>query len=507
MLKILLLVSEFDNEFNSDLSGYIRDTLCCDEFELFYKDALDGDNGEFNVCIIDRMNLTNYAVHSFVSRKTILYFKKHFVDFSDIQKLVELKSQYLKDNDYISAKDINQLIGLMNIFEQKKVMDALPTDIQIESTSYCNAECIMCRHFYTQNNEADNLSDSILRKIKPVLETSFVVSINGYGEPFLSNSLKEQMELYKRYKCKVSTNTNMSVINEEMIEWINDLFPQIEVSCDGASKNTFEHIRKNLNFDRFRENMKTLREKCPDVLVRFSVVVMRQNIHEMTEIVEMAKDYGVYLISFASVGTDVILRNQKDSMYNYPAAFYRVMNEVKQLGEKYGIIVDTPYIEKTEYTCNLDNQQRELEEIQESLKQDCDINQNEIMKRYQRVKILSSDKEVKDIEGISMGFVGICDWLVQRSYIDLAGNVYPCCTNHKQKLGNLTDDTFIEIWNGERYKKIRDMFYGGLIPYTCLGCSHIIDHKLKFLNLNDTDMSEFVRMSELYKVKREAIEC
>lgn len=507
MTKILILVSQLNEEFIRDLAVYIREILHCEEYKIFYKEAVNENNEEFDVCIIDRINLTVYAVHSFFSRKTILYFKKHFLDFNDIQRLVELKSQYLKDKDYISAKDINQLIGLINIYGHKKVMDALPTDIQIESTSYCNAECIMCRHFYSQNNEADNLSDSILEKIKPVLETTFVVSINGYGEPFLSNSLKEQMELYKRYKCKVSTNTNMSVVNGEMIEWINDLFPQIEVSCDGASKKTFEHIRKNLNFDKCIDNMKTLREKCPDVLVRFSVVVMRQNIHEMTEIVELAKDFGVYLISFASVGTDVILRNQKDSMYNYPAAFYRVMNEAKQLGEKYGIIVDTPYIEKTEYTCNLDNQQRELEEIKESLKRDCDINQNEIIERYQRMKTLSFDKEIKDLEGISMGFVGICDWLVQRSYIDLAGNVYPCCTNHKQKLGNLTDNTFIEIWNGEKYKKIRDMFYGGLIPYTCLGCSHIIDHKLKFLNLNDADMSEFVRLSELYKMKREAIEC
>ena len=90
MIKILVLVSELNNEFKKNLARYIGDTLCYEKFELFYKEAVDEPKGEFDVCIIDRTNLANCVVRSYVSKKTILYFKKHFVDFYDIQKLIIL---------------------------------------------------------------------------------------------------------------------------------------------------------------------------------------------------------------------------------------------------------------------------------------------------------------------------------------------------------------------------------------------------------------------------------
>ena len=226
-MKILILIAEINVEFTKDLSSYIREVLCCEEYKLFYEDALDKFVGEFDVCIIDRTNLENYALRSNIARNMILYFKKHFIHFSDIRRLLDLKSHYLRNEDYISAKDINQLIGLMNIYEKKVSMDALPTNIQIESTSYCNAECIMCRHFYTKNQDASHLSVSVLEKIESALESAFVVAINGYGEPFLSNSLQEQMEIYKKYKCQVSTNTNMSVANDKAFEWIKSNEPEL----------------------------------------------------------------------------------------------------------------------------------------------------------------------------------------------------------------------------------------------------------------------------------------
>lgn len=505
MKKILILVSEYDEEFFRDLSSYLDDAIRCNDYQLFFKENMNRDGGEFDFCIIDRAHLMDNIVRTYASKSTILYFKRHFVQFHDISELLALQNEYCASENYISAKDINQLISFMNIYEHKTIMDALPTDLQLESTSYCNAECIMCRHFYTKNDEADHLSDTLLEKLETVLRTVFLISINGYGEPFLSNSLKKQMHLYKKYDCKVSADTNLSIMNDEMITWINELFPQIEISCDGASKETFEHIRKNLNFDTFKSNMKMLRKECPNVLIRFSVVVMRQNIFELKEILELAKEYGVYLVSFAAIGTDAVLKNHKDSMYNYPAAFYSVIRELKKLGEKYGILIDTPYIEKTEYTMNPENQRRELEQIKISFEQKTEISQADAIERYHVMKHLPATEEDTSEKGIQIKFSGICDWLVQRSYIDLNGNVYPCCMNHKQKFGNLNCSTFEEIWNNHHYRTMRDLFWSGRIPHSCLGCSHIIDHKLKFLHMEDDEMGEFIRLSELYKSQREVI--
>ena len=82
--------------------------------------------------------------------------------------------------------------------------------------------------------------------------------------------------------------------------------------------------------------------------------------------------------------------------------------------------------------------------------------------------------------------VGICDWCIEKTYIDLNGNVFICCINSKYSIGNINEKSFKEIWNSEEMIKVRKSFYSGILPDFCEGCHFILNHTLTHIKDIDT---------------------
>ena len=64
---------------------------------------------------------------------------------------------------------------------------------------------------------------------------------------------------------KLTTNTNLSILTDNIVRMINEAFVNIRVSCDGCSKDIYEGIRRELSFDRLVANLEKLRDECPNV--------------------------------------------------------------------------------------------------------------------------------------------------------------------------------------------------------------------------------------------------
>ena len=54
---------------------------------------------------------------------------------------------------------------------------------------------------------------------------------------------------------------------------------------------------------------------------------------------------------------------------------------------------------------------------------------------------------------------GPCNYLWERMYVWFDGTCNPCDTDYKSELvlGSLKEKTIQEIWNGEEYKKLREL--------------------------------------------------
>ena len=98
----------------------------------------------------------------------------------------------------------------------------------------------------------------VLYAVGDILKYAETVMLNGDGEPFLYPDIDRSLELFRKYGVRVGTNTNFTVVPENVWGYLADGFSFINISCDGSEKELYERIRKGLSFDDFTANLSRL---------------------------------------------------------------------------------------------------------------------------------------------------------------------------------------------------------------------------------------------------------
>ena len=363
-----------------------------------------------------------------------------------------------------NCEKINNYDGVL----REGYADFYPSIIQIEHTNRCNARCIMCNHFYTSNRKASEISFDVIRKIEPILPYCRLIMLNGDGEPFLYSDIGKCINLYQKYGVKIGTNTNLSYLPDDILDQING-FEYLNISCDGASKETFELIRRGLDFDVFLENLKKINVKAPKVNRILDCVMMAQNITELSDIVELAGEYGCRKVKFNRMGINPCIGNYNDAIEQYMETARENLAAAIETAERIGVLIEYP------------------KDLLESQSKDCgeipvyEMMRQEIEERFRTVCEAMKDTGL-DTDYLS-GEVSMtdfnhmwnsgekCDWAIERCYIDLKGNVTMCCYNTRKRMGSLKECSFEEIWNGELYREFRRQMYNGKLPIWCRECN------------------------------------
>lgn len=88
------------------------------------------------------------------------------------------------------------------------------------------------------------------------------LSMHNFGEPLLDKTFSEKVKYAKTKKIKrVSTNTNGSLLTEKVsANLVESELDELYISLDGATKETFELIRKGLKYDDVEKNVLKLIE-------------------------------------------------------------------------------------------------------------------------------------------------------------------------------------------------------------------------------------------------------
>lgn len=488
-------------EQDDTLRNVVREFFKTEDIEFAnsydYEDCL-GDKLVISHTIIPK--LKKYKMYKI--EKIYLYYCGVIVSAWDEERLIGLRQEAVNNENWMRAKGINDLLIDINFIKRNIAVSSMPDYLQIETTSYCNAKCIMCSHYFSENKGASNLENITLKHLEDAIQLSRVISLNGMGEPFISERVSDQIDYYSSLGNKIVTNTNLSVLTDRLIDQINNNFEWLEVSCDGATKETYEAIRQNLNYEVFLHNLFILKEKCPNVRKHIAAVVMRQNVCEMPDLVKLASQAGASIITFMTLNSNIIIQNQQDEMYHYPKVLEYYSVQALKAGEKYGIPVILP---------NRDNLNKEItvEEISDEL---YEMKQIPFFKSKQKIdkmkktasvvlKYLESHDEIqRETKASNIRCYGICDWLLKRSYIDLQGNVAMCCRNQSFHTGNVNESgSFSVVWNSSFYQRLREIFYSGYVPESCLKCGLIESGNLRFLSV---EMKEQFYQEPQYKIRQ-----
>jgi len=303
-----------------------------------------------------------------------------------------------------------------------------PPFVEIEITTYCDLKCVMCEHtHWKQPSRFMDFKDFV--KILDNFPKLRWIDITGIGEGIMHPRFLDMvaeiksrgiyLELYDafhRWDAKVTSHMMRHGLN------------RIQPSIDGCSKDVYETIRVNANFDTVHANLEEMHRakdrwarKLPEVSYHF--IVQKSNQHEMGDYIRMVRDLA---------GTQEVDVQFTELLYEYP--------EIE--GQKY----DVP------------NAQREhVDEIARRHK--VGVRWNHRMGR-----------QTIDAKQCTM-------WGMPFIFVD--GSVIRCCTSNEHNerdrqranaMGNIFTESFRSMWDGESFRGLRKALGQGKMTPGCEDC-------------------------------------
>ncbi len=295
-----------------------------------------------------------------------------------------------------------------------------PTGVQIETSSKCNLSCLCCSH----SRESDSGEFLTLEALQEILDRlTFPLShvhLSGNGEPLLNPHFFPSLDLIagKGMTCNFFTNgTMLTQANCELIIKRRNI-DMIAISCDGASKETFELCRVGADFERWKRSVghfiRRMREERPGFNTTMFTTINKHNASELESIILLAAELGfknIQLIDPVRVDDTTAayaLSNNELAALNLDRLF--TVARSRGLG-----VFSTP-----------------------------------------RRNIVPPRRVVRCLEA----------W--QRPFIRANGNIQPCPavfgSDRAAVMGNIKEQPFLDIWNGERFGEFRSAHVKGTNP-------------------------------------------
>lgn len=193
-----------------------------------------------------------------------------------------------------SCHDNVQIKLAQRIFMEKlEECEKFPKYVEVETTDRCNAQCPMCTKSISKNEHIAVMEDALFEKIVDELRayTDWIegVTIQWMGEPLLDRNLEDRIRKLKEAGIKkVMLSTNASLLNENMCEnllvaGLDDL----RMSIDSIKKETFQVVRRGLNYETVMENALNairIRDKVrPQTQIRIRMIDLKETHDEIKE--------------------------------------------------------------------------------------------------------------------------------------------------------------------------------------------------------------------------------
>ena len=222
-------------------------------------------------------------------------------------------------------------------------------DLEIDVSNKCNIRCRMCyfsfdhafhaRPVYMRPNIFASIAEAILPHARAVM-------LSLGSEPLTSPHFVPILELTARHEVpEVGFYTNGLLMNDRVIDAVlANHVTLVAVSVDGATKKTFESIRRGADFDVLLRNVRALIRRRAETgrslpRVRFGVVMMRQNIEELPDIVTLAWRLGVEELNFFHAVVYEGLDMQEQSLVGYKQLSNHYLERARACALELGLTV------------------------------------------------------------------------------------------------------------------------------------------------------------------------
>lgn len=322
-----------------------------------------------------------------------------------------------------------------------------PTEIEFGFNNHCNLLCVMCHQ-----------SDGIPSKEMPapkarevlgeILPHALHLTPSDASEP-LMNDLDEVCRLCEEHDVQMLLYCNATLLDVDTFDKIAPYTHRIWFSIDSADKATFETLRAGSVFEECLENIRAVmpRAKAAGIEVGFNAVVMEPNWDHMPDLVDLVADLGGEQMSMQellpnSTGYDELkIEGKVDD-----EAFALMVKLVRQRANARGIDVSCKF------------HQPFAEEIQ-----------NRPTQQASKAP-LAMIRELH-MDSLAEMHPTFCSMAMNYLKVTPDGEVYPCCRGPAElSMGNVLQQSFEDIWNGEKFQEFRRQMFEGDYPKVCADC-------------------------------------
>ncbi len=389
-------------------------------------------------------------------------------------QLAALMEKTLHAKQYLLLKQLNLIQMVGAILRKDTALPSYPAHLQLEHSTFCNAQCIMCDHYVSHHRGSAHLQQDMLRYIEDLLPYVSLIVMHGNGEPLIHPQIKSFFQIYRHYQIQLSLNTNLSYLDDDIIAGLSDLCRTLHISCDGCTKATYEGIRQKLSFQTFCDHLAQVQTRLPHVPKVMEVVLMRQNIHEAADFVSFAHQYGIQKVIFTPVGVNAIIGNEQDACHLFPGTTGFYCRAAMVRGQKLGVLVVIPLA--------LLQMEGAIESVSSgtfpTLAQSQALHEKH---SYYTNTIAFHPFDQLSSQGSGDVCHGVCEYPFAKAYLNLQGTVSICCPASRNSVGRISEKhSFRDIWNGPLYQMVRKTFYAGEFPHFCTGCNFIANRSLCF---------------------------
>jgi len=304
--------------------------------------------------------------------------------------------------------------------------------IELEHTTICNKKCIFCEHTHWHEKSTSIGFEEFRTIIDPLPRLKWI-NITGEGSSFLNRNFVKMIEYARGRHLNVNFVDEFDFFEEDMARKVIDLgINSIYVSFDGATRETYQKIKKGCSYDKALANIRRLLQiktemQSPFPVIHFRYIITTLNYHEMPDFIEL-------ISTLPNRGA--MARVEFVGLLTFPDI------------EQYYIPID-----------------RIPEEI--------------IRKTYENVLKHKINLHFSHESSALPSITKCCAWA--EPYVLIGGEVISCCaiimSDRRQFLrehsfGNVYEKPVSAIWNSKKYRDFRRMVVtgDGKVPVSCNEC-------------------------------------
>ncbi|MFM9112072.1 MAG: mycofactocin radical SAM maturase, partial [Actinomycetota bacterium] len=176
----------------------------------------------------------------------------------------------------------------------KRGLDA-PICLTWELTYACNLQCVHCLSSSGMRDPRELTTEQAKAVLDELRDMQvFYINIGG-GEPMVRRDFFEILEHAQRCNIGVKFSTNGAFISAESARRLSAMnYLDIQISLDGADRETNDRVRGDGSYDTAIEAMEHLRAANVGPF-KISVVMTRHNVSQLDDFKALADSYGAQL--------------------------------------------------------------------------------------------------------------------------------------------------------------------------------------------------------------------